>query len=84
MVCKKCASNNQRTFGSEVAIHVSGLKGLNKPIVWVFPQIVVCCQCGFTEFTVPEEELAVLMGSKPAPGVVVLMGDREQNKGIAG
>jgi hypothetical protein len=41
-------------------IHFSGLKNLDKPGVWVFPKLFVCLDCGFSEFTVPEPELALL------------------------
>ena len=61
MSCKSCHSENQREFNGEVAIHFLGLKGLDKPIVWVFPKIGVCLDCGFTEFVVPETELGLLV-----------------------
>ena len=61
MVCKQCSSDNQSSFTSEVAIHFPGLKGLDKPVVWVFPKHVVSLKCGFTQFTVPEKELRVLV-----------------------
>ena len=60
MVCERCTSNNQNSFNAEVAIHFPGLKGLDKPIVWLFPKLVVCLHCGLTEFTVPESETRVL------------------------
>jgi predicted nucleic-acid-binding Zn-ribbon protein len=58
--CRSCPSNNQTQFGSEVVIHFSGLKNLAKPTVMVFPKIVVCLDCGYTEFTIPEAELRLL------------------------
>ena len=60
MSCRGCKSNKQSRFGGEVAIHFPGLKGLNKPIVWVFPKLLVCLDCGLTEFTVPDSELRAL------------------------
>jgi hypothetical protein len=60
MSCKSCQSQNQREFNGEIAIHSPGLKGLDKPIVWVFPQLAVCLDCGFTEFTVPKSDTRVL------------------------
>ena len=60
MPCRGCASNRRSSFGGEVAIHFPGMKGLNKPIVWVFPKLLVCLDCGLTEFIVPEGELRVL------------------------
>jgi hypothetical protein len=60
MACKRCASDRQGSFNGEIALHVPGLQGLDKPIVWVFPKLVVCLRCGLAEFTVPEGELLVL------------------------
>jgi hypothetical protein len=42
MSCKSCQSQNQREFNSEIAIHFPGLKGLDKPIVWVYPKLALC------------------------------------------
>jgi hypothetical protein len=41
-------------------IHFSGLEGLDKPGVFVFPRLLVCTDCGRTGFTVPETALAEL------------------------
>ena len=71
MSCKSCQSQNQHNFTAEVAIHFPGLKGLDKPIVWVFPKPLVCLDCGFTEFAVPERELRVLVQGTPVKGAVV-------------
>jgi hypothetical protein len=71
MTCKGCHSDRQRVFNGEIAIHFRGLEGLDKPIVWVFPQAVVCLCCGFTEFTVPERELQVLSQDSPVEGALV-------------
>jgi hypothetical protein len=60
MACKSCQSQNTRNLNGEIAIHFPGLKGLDKPIVWVFPKLLVCLDCGFTEFTVSESETRVL------------------------
>ena len=63
MSCNSCQSVNHRTFNGEIAIHFPGLKGLNKPIVWVFPTLLACLDCGFTEFTIPNVELRQLRES---------------------
>ena len=63
MSCKSCHSEHQSNFGGEVAIHFPGLDGLNQPIVWVFPNLVVCLECGFTEFAIPEAEVRQLAES---------------------
>jgi hypothetical protein len=57
MFCKSCLSENQRAFSAEVAIHFPGLKGLDKPTVFVFAKFLVCLDCGFAQFVIPETEL---------------------------
>ena len=58
--CRSCQSANQSTFNGEIAIHFPGLEGQDKPIVWVFPKVLVCLNFGFAEFAIPETELCVL------------------------
>ena len=60
MPCKSCVSTNQKRFIAEMSIHVPGLKNVDKPVVWVFPEIIVCLDCGTAEFAVPEAELRLL------------------------
>jgi hypothetical protein len=60
MICKSCGSVNQRKFKAEIGIRLPGLKSLDKPVVWVFPEVVVCLNCGISEFAVPEAELCEL------------------------
>ena len=43
-----------------MAIHFPGLKNTDKSAVFVFPEIVVCLDCGAAKFTVPEAELRLL------------------------
>jgi len=56
MSCKACCSVNQSRFGGEMGIHFLGLKNLDKPTVWVFPRLLVCLDCGFTELMIRHEE----------------------------
>jgi hypothetical protein len=44
-----------------MTMHFPDLKNVNKPTVWVFPEVLVCLDCGVSEFTVPETELRVLV-----------------------
>jgi hypothetical protein len=60
MSCNSCKSENQSNFNGEIAIHIPGLKGLDKPIMWVFPKLAVCLDCGLTEFVIRDTELRVL------------------------
>ena len=69
MPCKSCGSGNQSKFCGEIAVHFPGLKNIDKPIVWVFPEVVVCLDCGTAEFAVPEAELRQLVkGDAAATG----------------
>lgn len=65
MTCLLCASANQAKFSAEMIIHISGLKNLDKPGVWVFPKLLVCLDCGFSRFAVPETELSLLTAGTP-------------------
>jgi len=60
MACRSCGSENRTEFGAEINIHFSGLENLDKPAVLVSPKLVVCLDCGFTQFTLPETELRLL------------------------
>jgi len=46
-----------------MCIHLSGLKNIDMPVVWVFPEVVVCLDCGLAEFAVLEAELRQLQQS---------------------
>jgi hypothetical protein len=66
--CKSCGSDKQSKFTAEIAIHSPGPKDLDQPIVWVFPKLMVCLDCGTAEFAVPEAELRVLAKGDAAAG----------------
>jgi hypothetical protein len=61
MSCLSCRSNNQAEFPTEMNIHFGGIKNIAKPGVWVFPKLLVCLDCGFSQLTVPAPELASLV-----------------------
>ena len=64
MSCKRCQSGNQRNFGAEIAIHFPGFNSLTKPAVFAFPTLVICFDCGFSEFLLREAELQRVKGSE--------------------
>jgi len=66
MSCRSCQSENQRHFNGELAIHFPAVKGLDKPTVLVFPKLMVCLNCGFTEFVIPKPELRPLVEGEAA------------------
>jgi hypothetical protein len=47
-------------FIGEMGIRSPGLKNIDKPSVWVFPELIVCFDCGRTDFLIPENELGEL------------------------
>jgi hypothetical protein len=62
MTCKACTSANSLEYSAEINVHFGGWEGLRKPSVLVFPKLLVCGDCGFTEFAIPGRELAALAG----------------------
>jgi hypothetical protein len=58
MVCPSCRSVKQAEFTAEMIIHSPGLKNIDRPSIWLFPELLVCLDCGFCRFTVSETELA--------------------------
>jgi hypothetical protein len=61
MSCKRCSSENQSRFPTEIAIH---LPGLTTPHILLSPLLLVCLDCGFTEFSIEETELRRIANSK--------------------
>jgi len=66
MRCKSCGSFRRRKFTAEMGIHSPGLKNIDKPVVWVFTDVVVCLDCGISEFAIAEAELRLLASDDAA------------------
>jgi hypothetical protein len=66
MPCKSCGSDNRKQFNGEIAIHFPGLENLDKSVVWVFPELLICMDCGTAEFALPEADLCLLATGKAA------------------
>ena len=60
-----CSLKNQRRLNAELALHFPGLKGLDKPIVWAFPEVSVCLNCGFAVFALADAPLKELGQAYP-------------------
>ena len=60
MSCKKCGSEQQVEYSSEINIHFPAYSDLEKQAVLLFPNLLVCLKCGFTEFTLSQSELPLL------------------------
>ena len=56
MPCNSCGS----MYLAEVDIHFPGLRNAGVCPVLVFPELLVCLDCGKTEFMVPKAELDIL------------------------
>jgi hypothetical protein len=56
VLCRRCASDKVKNLSGELAIHFPGLEGLDKPIVWVYPKLAACLNCGFAELVLPDEQ----------------------------
>lgn len=69
VTCKVCGATSLAKFSTEVAIHSNNL---DRPHVFVFPEILVCLNCGKPEFAevfvVPEDELRSLAKRDAARG----------------
>jgi hypothetical protein len=57
MACKSCGASNQRSFTGEIAIHFPGLNNIDKPAIFVFPEILFCPNCSYAEFAITELRL---------------------------
>jgi hypothetical protein len=58
MSCTICGANNQTEFPAEVNIHLSSeLRNTDKSGVFVFPQLLICLDCGSSSFMAPMLEL---------------------------
>jgi hypothetical protein len=60
MSCTSCRSEQHVEFGAEMMIHFTGPESLDQPGVLAFPSLLVCMDCGRTEFIIPETALAEL------------------------
>jgi hypothetical protein len=61
--CELCSSANQAEFTTEMMIHFSGRKHLVDPGVLAIAEVLVCLDCGFSRFKIPETELRLLRGA---------------------
>jgi predicted Zn-ribbon and HTH transcriptional regulator len=68
MCCSICGLGNQVEFSAEMIVHLGGLKHLDKSGVMLFPKLLVCVSCGFSQFTVSQAELELLASDSPNCG----------------
>jgi hypothetical protein len=63
MSCLVCKSVNQAEFPSEMNIHLSCTEDRNRSSVFLFPQVLVCLDCGSSLFAIAKAELSQLDGA---------------------
>jgi hypothetical protein len=61
MYCSSCASSRQAEFTAEVNLHFCGSYSLEHPGVLAFPKVLVCLDCGLSQFTTTTTQLADLV-----------------------
>lgn len=79
MSCLSCASQNLVTLSVEMNMHFTGLRNIDKPGVWLFPDVLVCLDCGYSQFSVPAVELARLAEGAPEKTEGVVSGPIAQS-----
>jgi hypothetical protein len=67
MSCKKCASGNQRSFKSEMAIAFREHENVNRAPVYFSQDIAVCLDCGYLELNLPPAKLEQLKQDASGP-----------------
>lgn len=65
--CPSCSSTKQCKLNGELALHFPGLQGLDKPIVWAFPEVLVCLECGFAVCALADAPLNEIRQNYTAP-----------------
>jgi hypothetical protein len=70
--CKTCASENQRDFPAELTVCFDSLQTTlnNTDPVEISHRILVCLECGFSEFVIPQAALLLLKQAQAAEGAV--------------
>jgi hypothetical protein len=64
-MCPQCVSGNQVEFSAEMMVHRDDLKNVNNSDVMLFPKVLVCLACGFSQFAVPKSEIMLLASDSP-------------------
>lgn len=51
-------------------------------MLWVFPEVTVCLQCGFADFAIPERERKVLASGIAVEGALISDLEGEKRKTV--
>jgi len=60
MPCKKCGSDQRSEFASEINLHFPDLRDPDEQAILLFPRLLVCLTCGFSEFFLSPNELPLV------------------------
>ena len=58
MSCTRCLSLHETELNAEMNFHLRGLVNVDDPGIFVFPKVLVCLDCGLSEFVIEKGELA--------------------------
>lgn len=65
MACSACGSKKTTEFTSEMNVHFRGLENIDNPGVLVFAKLLVCLDCGFSQFLLTDAQLSLLERGTP-------------------
>jgi hypothetical protein len=68
MLCPQCQSRNRREFRTEMMIHNGNVGAM--PALFTFPTAWVCLNCGFSTFTLAQNELLELKEACTKAGAI--------------
>jgi len=72
MICPKCQSSSLSTVPAEIRLYRNCHRTLSHPPMTPSPDIVVCLDCGWSEFSIPRSWLSAgwlrSMRTQPSPG----------------
>jgi hypothetical protein len=67
MACKKCASENLQKLTAELTASSRHVDEVKHPPIYVYEELLVCLDCGFSEIVIPGAELEQLRKRAPSP-----------------
>ena len=70
MVCPKCQSDSMSVVPAEVRLYRNPVRTLSHPPLTPMPDVRVCLDCGWSEFSIPKPWLSA--GWLRPPGPVAL------------
>jgi len=70
MSCNRCLSLHETELNTEINLHFRGLAKIDDPGIFVFPKVLVCLDCGLSQFVVEERELAQIVEQGAKRGVL--------------